>query len=61
MDSKINEKKLNINKKQPHLYTIKVAEAKAKAISIKHHNDLIIGADTIVFVKGEILEKKIFE
>jgi len=57
MDSKINEEKLKINKKQPHLYTIKMAEAKAKAISIKHHNDLVVGADTIVCVKGEILEK----
>ena len=38
-----------------------LAYRKAKAISVDHYNDIVIGSDTIVAIDNEVLEKPIDE
>lgn len=42
---------------EPKEIVVSLAEQKAEAVSIKHHDDIVIAADTIVVFNGEILGK----
>ena len=55
IDSKLDESKAKIEK--PSKYCKKLAQLKARKIAQNHTNDIIIGADTIVYLKKKILEK----
>ena len=55
IDSKLNESKVKIDK--PSKYCKKLAQLKARKIAQNHTNDIIIGADTIVYLKKKILGK----
>ena len=55
--SKLEESKVKIAKKQPHLYCMKMSHLKAKTISKQYMNNYVIGADTIVYCNNTILEK----
>ena len=54
-DSKLDESKYLI--KNPKEYCQKLANAKAKSVLAKFNDSTIIGADTIVEIDNEILEK----
>ena len=56
INPKINEKKISFIK-NPSKYCIKLAEIKATAIHLKYNNNLVVGADTIVYLNKLILEK----
>ncbi len=43
----------------PHLYAEKLALAKAEAVAQDHPGRLVLGADTIVVLQGDILEKPV--
>ena len=55
IDSKLDESKVKIDK--PSKYCKKLAQLKARKIAQNHTNDIIIGADTIVYLKKKILGK----
>ena len=55
IDSKLDESKVKIDK--PSKYCKKLAQLKARKIAPNHTNDIIIGADTIVYLKKKILGK----
>ena len=55
IDSKLDESKVKIEK--PSKYCKKLAQLKARKIAQNHTNDIIIGADTIVYLKKKILGK----
>tara|TARA_Y100000996_G_scaffold198358_1_gene155585 strand:+ start:2316 stop:2900 length:585 start_codon:yes stop_codon:yes gene_type:complete len=55
IDSKLDESKVKIEK--PSKYCKKLAQLKARKIAQNHTNDIIIGADTIVYFKKKILGK----
>tara|TARA_B100002051_G_C16744737_1_gene646724 strand:- start:5002 stop:5586 length:585 start_codon:yes stop_codon:yes gene_type:complete len=55
IDSKLDESKVKIEK--PSKYCKKLAQLKARKIAQNHSNDIIIGADTIVYFKKKILGK----
>jgi len=56
IDSKVDESIILKNIK-PNQYCLKLAELKAKNISIKNPNSTVIGADTIVSINNQILNK----
>ena len=56
IESNIDESVLTINM-NPYRYSIELAELKAKNISIKNPNYTVIGADTIVSINKQILNK----
>ena len=56
INPKINEKKISFIK-NPSKYCIKLAEIKATTIHSKYNNNLVVGADTIVYLNKLILEK----
>ncbi|NLL69080.1 MAG: septum formation protein Maf [Acholeplasmataceae bacterium] len=47
----------SISEPNPYLLAEKVAYGKAKEVSINYPNKIVIGADTIVLVNGEVLGK----
>lgn len=47
----------NITSKNPYLLAEKLAFGKAKEVSNRYPNQVVIGADTIVLVEGEVLGK----
>ena len=55
IDSKVDESKVKID--EPSKYCKKLAQLKAGKISQNYNNDIIIGADTIVYLKKVILGK----
>ena len=55
------ESKEPINHLEPEKYCLNLSYKKAKIISDKHPNDLVIGADTIVYHNNKILGKPINE
>ena len=57
IDSKFNESKIKSFDIAPNKLCQSLAFEKANKVSIKHKNDLIIGADTIVYKDGRILGK----
>ena len=56
INSNIDESLLPINM-APYKYAMKLAELKAEKISIKNPNYTVIGADTIVSINNQILNK----
>ena len=57
IDSKFDESKIEINHKNPGSYCKKLAFNKSTIVSQKFKNYLVIGADTIVYQKNQILGK----
>tara|TARA_Y100000814_G_C12297972_1_gene390762 strand:+ start:409 stop:1011 length:603 start_codon:yes stop_codon:yes gene_type:complete len=56
-ESNIDEKKIKVNHNNPSNYCQKLAELKANQIAHNFENDLIIGADTIVYHNKKIYNK----
>ena len=56
INSNIDESIISINM-NPYKYSIKLAELKSEKISIENPNYTIIGADTIVSINSQILNK----
>lgn len=57
VESKFDEKIDLKSKLKPHELVKKLSFKKAKIVAKNHKNSIIIGADTIVFLKGKILGK----
>ena len=55
VDSKLDESKIKLDK--PKKYCLNLAQLKAKKVLIINPQDLIIGADTIVYLENKILGK----
>ena len=55
IDSKLDESKIKLDK--PDKYCSNLAQLKANKVADKNPEDLVIGADTIVFFKNQILGK----
>ena len=57
IDSKFDESKIKSFDLRPNTLCLKLAFEKANKVSMKYNNDLVIGADTIVYKDGKILGK----
>ncbi len=55
VDSKLDESKIKLDK--PERYCLNLAQLKAEKVLAKNPQDLIIGADTIVYLGNKILGK----
>ena len=57
--SEIDERSINVNKLKPHEMVMEIAKQKALSVSINHQNDIVIGADTGVFLENEFFGKPV--
>ena len=57
IDSNFDESKVKKNHNEPKKFCLKLAIKKAEIISRKFRNDLVIGADTIVYYDNQIIGK----